>query len=221
MSPIMRTVLAVIGGLLAVVALYFVVGVLGIGIGLVGLMFALMLARGGDLFQIGSLTRTRTDDRQDARKARVEAARRKNAAGGTTAKVDEVKSETNSEPEPITDYWSLPRTGPRTTLINSAWTWTTVIYVLILAAVLLTISQQNLNIFERGWLGIVILVSLLYPAWRIGSLLSRFLKRRGIGTDFDMPGIGKGAEEADPNSVKARMAARRARVEKAREEGKL
>ena len=155
-------------------------------------------------------------DRMAARKARVEAAK-----AGTGS--DET-SPSKPEQEPVTDYWKLPKSGAHTTLINSAWTWTGLVYAIILLVVLATISQQDLNLFDRGWIGTVILISLLYPAWRIGSLVSRFLKRRGIGTEFNLPGAGQGVGaggETDSDDVKARMEARKARVEQARKDGKL
>lgn len=153
-------------------------------------------------------------DRMAARKARVAAAKGETSRGESPA--------SKPDQEPVTDYWKLPKSGARTTLINSAWTWSALVYAIILLVVLATISQQDLNLFDRGWIGTVILISLLYPAWRIGSLVSRFLKRRGIGTAFNLPGTSAAeGEESDPASVKARMEARRARVEKARQDGKL
>jgi len=69
---------------------------------------------------------------------------------------------------------------------------------------------------------LISLVVLVYPAWRIGSLFSKFLRTRGIGANavITVPGIG---EKPVPKAgtLEAKMAAREARVAKARKEGKL
>ena len=123
---------------------------------------------------------------------------------------------------PIEDYWSLPKSGPRVTVLNSAWTWTGFVYLVILLVVFLTSVQQNLQLFRGGWTGILILVAMLYPAWRAGSILSGFMKKRGIGANFGSLSSSEKSQATDGSrSVKDRLAKRRARLEKAREEGKL
>lgn len=132
---------------------------------------------------------------------------------------DQEPSEPQSE---ITDYWALPKSGPKVTFLNSAWTWTGLIYLFILLAVVFAALQQGLALFNGGWMGLVIVVAMLYPAWRIGSLISRFMKKRGIGASFDTLFSKPALSDKDTqDSVKARMAERKARVEQARKDGKL
>ena len=124
-----------------------------------------------------------------------------------------------------------PKTGAPTTLLNSAWTWTLIIYVAIMGATVTSIASNGLPLAAAANSNIVIIaiaVALIYPAWRIGYLISRSLKRRGIGTSGSITGRVsdslKGVPKADkarPGSVEARMAERRDRLEKAREEGKI
>jgi len=158
----------------------------------------------------------------EARRARVEAAR---AEAGLEAPLSKPQ-------ETITDYWKMPKSGPRTTLLNSAWTWTLIVYVVILAAVAASVAQNGLAFIDQqsNTARIAIAVGLIYPAWRIGSLISKFMKKRGIGAGFSLLGSGPAAmpskgpkprKAAKPGSVEARMEERRARVEKARQDGKL
>lgn len=237
MSPFLRTVLALTGGLVAVIGLYLLVGVLGVSFGLAGIMLVLIIVRRGDLFNVGQLTRTSTNDRIDARRERFEAAQRIASLKQTKQNLDAgddafapAKDQEVSQ-EPLTDYWKLPKTGARTTLLNSAWTWTLVTYVAIMAIVVLSVAQSGLGFIDAHshTARMAIAAGLLYPAWRIGSLISRFLKKRGLGTGFSVKeavgglvtGTAKPKKAARPGSVEARMAARRVRLEKARREGKL
>ena len=110
------------------------------------------------------------------------------------------------------------------TIVNSAWVWTVICYILVIVTAMFMITQSGLDVFaERSRTPMLIsLVVLIYPAWRIGSLFSRFLRKRGIGGEavISVPGIG---EKPVPKAgtLEAKMAARKARVEKARKEGKL
>lgn len=156
------------------------------------------------------------DKRMAERRARVEAARAK-----TDPDAGRVSDEVKQEPEEDTDdYWSLPKTGAPTTVFNSAWTWTLIIYVVIMTTAAVSLAQSNLTgALERvgSTAPIAIAVALIYPAWRIGALISKFLKTRGI----DMEIKPKSGKTPKPGSVEARMAERRARLEKARQEGKI
>ena len=164
------------------------------------------------------------DARMKARRERVEVAK---------AKVSETLPPDQSEDKeeaPITDYWKLPKTGAATTILNSAWTWTLITYVAIMAIAVLSIAQQGSNLLDSqsNTARIAIAVGLVYPAWRIGSLISKFMKKRGIGAGFSVTGAvrssGGGetsAKVTKPGSVEARMAERKARLEKARKEGKI
>lgn len=111
-----------------------------------------------------------------------------------------------------------------TTIVNSPWVWTAICYVLVIMIAMSMITQSGLDVFaERSRTPMLIsLFVLVYPAWRIGSLFSRFLRKRGIGANavLTVPVIGT-KPEPKPGSIEARMAAREARVAKAREEGKL
>ena len=122
------------------------------------------------------------------------------------------------------DAASKPEMAP-STIVNSAWVWTVICYILVIATAMSMITQTGLDVFaERSRTPMLIsLVVLVYPAWRIGSLFSRFLRKRGIGASavVPVPGLGGGKPEPKAGSVEARMAARKARVAKAREEGKL
>lgn len=161
--------------------------------------------------------------RMRARRERVERAEAE--ADGSSAEAEP------TEAEPLTDYWKLPKTGARTTILNSAWTWTLITYVAIMAAALLSIAQNNLTIIDQqsNTARIAIAVALLYPAWRIGSIISRFMKKRGIGSGFSVTDAAKSTlnvynsseKRVAPGTVEARMAERRARLEKARKEGKI
>ena len=163
------------------------------------------------------------DKRMAERRAGVEAAK---------AELDTEMVEAAPEAEDDTDdYWTLPKTGAPTTLLNSAWTWTLIIYVAIMGATVTSIASNGLPLAAAANSNIVIIaiaVALIYPAWRIGYLISRSLKRRGIGAggsitgrvSDSLKGVPK-ADKARPGSVEARMAERRARLEKAREEGKI
>ena len=110
------------------------------------------------------------------------------------------------------------------TIVNSAWVWTAGCYILVIVTAMFMITQSGLDVFsERSRTPMLIsLAVLIYPAWRIGSLFSKFLRKRGIGAGavVTMPGIGE-KPEPKAGSIEARMAAREARVAKAREEGKL
>ena len=110
------------------------------------------------------------------------------------------------------------------TIVNSAWVWTPVCYVLVILIAMSMITQSGLDVFaERSRMPMLVsLVVLIYPAWRIGSLFSRFLRKRGIGSEavLTVPVIGT-KPEPKAGSIEARMAEREARVAKAREEGKL
>jgi len=132
--------------------------------------------------------------------------------------------------EPLSDYWKLPKTGAPTTLLNSAWTWTLITYVAIMAIAVLSIAQQGSGLLDSqsNTARIAIAVGLLYPAWRIGSLISKFMKSRGIGAGFSVTGAARSslggensAKAVKPGSAEARMAERKARLEKARREGKI
>lgn len=162
-----------------------------------------------------------TENQSDSRPDDQRGAKPEGAAKGTEPK-----------DEPLTDYWKLPKTGPRTTLLNSAWTWTLVIYVAIIAAVVFSASQNGIEFLDKqsNTARIAIAVGLIYPAWRVGSLISKFMKKQGIGADFSVTGAiasssgsaqPKASKAAKPGSVEARMEARRARLEKARKEGKI
>lgn len=110
------------------------------------------------------------------------------------------------------------------TIVNSAWVWTFVCYILVILIAMSMITQSGLDVFsERSRTPMLIsLAVLVYPAWRLGSLFSKFLRKRGIGAGavVAVPGIGE-KPEPKAGSIEARMAAREARVAKAREEGKL
>ncbi|MEO1474539.1 MAG: hypothetical protein AAFS03_11500 [Pseudomonadota bacterium] len=127
-----------------------------------------------------------------------------------------------SEQDPqTTDYWSLPKSGPRTTPLNSAWTWTVLTYVFIIVIAWATASQNGFQ-FQGGWTGPAILAALLYPAYRVGALISRFLKQRAPDVaELEQATSRASNKQPASGSVEARMAARRARVAKAKEEGKL
>ncbi len=161
------------------------------------------------------------DKRMAERRARVEAAREEESTK-TDARACEPEGD-------IDDYWTLPKTGAPTTLLNSAWTWTLIIYVVIMGAAVTSMATTGLPVAVAANSNIVVItiaVALLYPAWRIGYLISKYLKRRGIGGAITsrLSDSLKGAPKADkakPGSVEARMAERRARLEKAREEGKI
>lgn len=169
----------------------------------------------------------------EARKERVAAARRKVKA--TAMQTDEQTEQAMSDVEDdIDDYWALPKIGAPTTILNSAWTWTLIIYVLIMGATVTSIAGTGLPLVAAAnsdVVVIVIAVALIYPAWRIGYMISKYLKRRGVGEGTSLtnrvsdslkgtPRADK-ASKARPGSVEARMAERRARLEKAREEGKI
>ena len=163
------------------------------------------------------------DARMRARRERVEAAKAKS--------VETLDEGARQKAEPIDDYWKLPKTGARTTLLNSAWTWTLISYVTIMAVVVLSIAQNELQILDQqsDFARMAIAIGLIYPAWRIGSMISRFLKKRGMGAGFSFSDAAKSTlnvpssreKAAKPGSVEARMAARRARVEQARKDGKI
>lgn len=110
------------------------------------------------------------------------------------------------------------------TIVNSAWVWTPICYILVIVTAMSMITQSGLDVFaERSRTPMLIsLVVLVYPAWRIGSLFSRFLRKRGIGSEavLTVPVIGT-KPEPKAGSIEARMAEREARVAKARKEGKL
>lgn len=164
------------------------------------------------------------DKRMAARRARVEAA--------NLASADATVAQTGSpaDRETLTDYWTLPKTGPktgrRTTLLNSAWTWTLIVYAIILAIAALSIAQNGASFLtnQGNAARMAIGAGLIYPAWRIGALISGFLKRHRAGDIMPAEQVartGKPAKTARPGSVEARMEQRRARLEKARREGKL
>ena len=165
------------------------------------------------------------EDRMRARRERVERAKAETEANGGSAETD------RTEAEPITDYWTLPKTGAPTTILNSAWTWTLIVYVTIMAVAVLSIAQNGLTILneQSDTARLAIIVGLIYPAWRIGSLISKFMKKRGIGAGFSISNTvksnvssgGISRKTASPGSVEARMQARQARLEKARQEGKI
>jgi len=99
-----------------------------------------------------------------------------------------------------------------------------------MAIAVLSIAQQGSDLLDTqsNTARIAIAVGLVYPAWRIGSLISKFMKKRGIGAGFSVSGaVGgslgseKPAKAAKPGSVEARMAERKSRLEKARQEGKI
>ncbi len=130
---------------------------------------------------------------------------------------------TGDNPDKITDYWTLPKTGPSATVLNSGWTWTLVFYAILLGVASVTVLQSGYDVFtpDRALTAIGGAILLLYPAFRIGTIVSRLLKSR-------FPGPVSPTGEADPARVssdgrdlKARMEERRARVEKARKDGKL
>lgn len=159
----------------------------------------------------------------DARRERVAMLRRKQERDETRDAIietdDDVPAFTSAK---VTSEDS--RATP-VTVLNSAWTWTFVSYVLVIAIAIPMMLGMGLNVFSgeiRGAMSISAVV-LIYPAWRIGSLLARFLKARGFGAGFSMPAVAtpKASKTGKPGSVEARMAERRARVAKAREEGKL
>ena len=80
------------------------------------------------------------------------------------------------------------------TIVNSAWVWTPVCYILVILIAMSMITQSGLDVFaERSRMPMLVsLVVLIYPAWRIGSLFSRFLRKRGIGSEavLTVPVIG-------------------------------
>ena len=169
------------------------------------------------------MAKSELEQRMAERRARVEAAK---------AKTEPELAAADTEPEAdITDYWKLPKTGAATTILNSAWTWTLIVYVAIMAIALLSIAQNNLQILDQQGNNarMVIAVALLYPAWRIASMISKFMKKRGIGAGFSLLGGVKSLSSpgprsrkaARPGSVEARMAERQERVEKARRDGKI
>lgn len=163
--------------------------------------------------------------RMRARRERVERAQTENES-----KLDDAADPSGAD-EPITDFWTLPKTGAPTTILNSAWTWTIIVYVAIMAAAVLSLADNNLAILseQSNTARTAIAVGLIYPAWRVGSLISKFMKKRGIGAGFSISGAVGGSsgafskpdKVAKPGSVEARMAERKARVEKARQDGKL
>ena len=119
------------------------------------------------------------------------------------------------------DYWKLPKSGRRVTLLNSAWTWTGLTYLFVLLIAFVTASQNGFA-YQGGWIGPAILVALLYPAYRIGTMISRYLKQNApVVSEADREAAAKNKKAPRPGSVEARMAARRARVARARDEGKL
>ncbi|MEL7453391.1 MAG: hypothetical protein AAGJ50_08490 [Pseudomonadota bacterium] len=127
-----------------------------------------------------------------------------------------------STSEKITDYWTLPKTGPNVTILTSAWTWTALLYLIILVIAAYGAVQNGVDITASHLRYRVLggLLVLIYPAYRIGSVISRFLRRQGVTVTL-LPGRRASKRPAKPNSVDARMAERRARVEKAKAEGKL
>ncbi|MEO0881543.1 MAG: hypothetical protein AAFY34_02310 [Pseudomonadota bacterium] len=122
----------------------------------------------------------------------------------------------------IEDFWTLPKTGPRVTVLNSAWTWTAIIYLFIVVVAWSTAMQGGVQLLG-GWKGPAILVALIYPAFRVGLLISRYLKQRSPDRSSDTVSVltGRKNKEPQPGSIEARMAERRARVARAKEEGKL
>ncbi|MEM8635912.1 MAG: hypothetical protein AAGF33_13130 [Pseudomonadota bacterium] len=122
----------------------------------------------------------------------------------------------------LEDFWTLPKTGPRVTLFNSAWTWTAIIYLLIVIVAWNTAMQGGIQLLG-GWKGPAILAALIYPAFRVGLLISRYLKQRSPDRTIDAVSVltGRKGKEPPPGSIEARMAERRARVAKAKEEGRL
>ncbi|MEO1407594.1 MAG: hypothetical protein AAFV54_14045 [Pseudomonadota bacterium] len=120
------------------------------------------------------------------------------------------------------DFWTLPKTGPRITLLNSAWTWTGIVYLLIFITAWTTAMQGGVQLLG-GWKGPAILAALIYPAFRVGSLISRYFKKRTPDRSeavSEETGTRTG-KTPQPGSIEARMAERRARVAKAKEEGRL
>ena len=57
------------------------------------------------------------------------------------------------------------------TIVNSAWVWTVICYILVIVTAMFMITQSGLDVFaERSRTPMLIsLVVLIYPAWRIGS----------------------------------------------------
>ncbi|MEM9669481.1 MAG: hypothetical protein AAF950_11205 [Pseudomonadota bacterium] len=120
-----------------------------------------------------------------------------------------------------TDYWKLPKSGRKVTVSNSAWTWTAVSYVVIAGIAWFTATQNGFQL-QGGWGGPAILAALLYPAYRIGSMMSRFLKQRApLAADKPLNDPKTKGKQPATGSLEDRMAKRRARVAKAKEEGKL
>lgn len=169
------------------------------------------------------------DKRMSARRARVEAAKAR-----VEPVIEASKEARPAEPqieEPLSNFWKLPKKNVPTTLLNSAWTWTLITYVAILAIAVLSIAQNGFELLDQqgNTARIAIAVGLIYPAWRIGALVSKFMKKRGIGANFSIMGAvtasssaaPKAKKAVKPGSVDARMEERRARLEKARAEGKL
>lgn len=158
--------------------------------------------------------------RNDSREARLRSAGMRGARSEISSPSQIESSKDSAKP---VDYWTLPKTGPRATVFNSGWTWTLVFYAILLGAASVTVLQAGYNVFtpDRALTAIGGAILLLYPAFRIGTIVSRLLKSR-------FPGPVTPTGEADPARVspdgkdlKARMAERRARVEQARKDGKL
>lgn len=158
--------------------------------------------------------------RMEARRARIEYLRQRQAGSDEAPLDEDAKAGDVAAAEE-------PEAGSQTpvTILNSAWTWSMLSYLFVLGIGAPMMLQAGLDIFapEIRMQMLAAVFVLIYPAWRIGALLSRFLKARGFGASFSMPGLqrtGAGRPPA-PGSVEERMAARQARVEKARKAGKL
>ncbi|MEL6324457.1 MAG: hypothetical protein AAFQ84_09550, partial [Pseudomonadota bacterium] len=121
------------------------------------------------------------------------------------------------------DYWSLPNTGPRPTIFTSAWTWSILLYAALLVISAYAVLQGGYNIFapERALTAAGGAVLLMYPAFRFGTIVSRILKARFPGDVSPSVETNIAAAASKPTDIKAKMAARKARVEKAKSEGKL
>ncbi|MEL7481794.1 MAG: hypothetical protein AAGJ29_09545 [Pseudomonadota bacterium] len=131
--------------------------------------------------------------------------------------------ESPNQPSKSGDYWSLPNTGPRPTIFTSAWTWSILLYAALLVISAYAVLQGGYNIFapERALTAAGGALLLMYPAFRFGTIVSRILKARFPGDVSPSDETNIAATASKPTDIKAKMAARKARVEKAKSEGKL
>ncbi len=149
---------------------------------------------------------------------------RKRAKQKTQAAMDE-KSETPENIPPVnTSEDVILQTGTPDLAIDrltaryfshSNWLWGSITYLVLLligSIMLAQLTLANEIIITRAMIAALIAVP-LYPAWRIGSILARFMQRRALR----QASIPKGGQ----TSVKARAEARQARIDAARKAGKI